>query len=147
MMALGAAREHAIEMQRVLDDQLSLVDSIRGELNALDARRNHAQGRTVEALKLSAVRRRWLVFDLQKEEFYLDTMESDVSRADRAVQERLAEWRRLRARLEAFDALGAEQVREAARRAQRRADAEVDDRPARTGASRTASATIRRVGS
>gem|GEM_PF-2596975 len=138
--ALAMARDHAARMQGVLDEQLALVGGMQDELHRLDERRSLARGGSVEALTLAASRRRWLVFDLEKEEFYLPTMHSDVERADAAVEECLAEWRRLRARLDAFAALGERQSIKDTRREERRAAAGFDDRRAGhhpAGATRT----------
>ena len=130
-VALAAARAELGRVERVRDEQLALIGSMRAGIAALADTRPRAGHVSVDALMLEVRRRRWLLFDVRKEEMYLGTMHDDVADAEEALAARLGEWREAGTRLERLGALDEQCSRAARVRAARREDAAAGERGAR----------------
>ena len=128
---LAEARATLAEAERVRDEQVALIEGLRQALGELgesrEGERGEALSLTAGALVLETQRRRWLLYDIEKESFYLGTMRSDVARAGKAVAESAGRWRACMARLDKLDALGGELRGGLAKREARRSDALADE--------------------
>ena len=128
---LDEARVTLAEAERVRDEQIGLIEDLRRTLGELGQSREGERGGAVSltagALVLETQRRRWLLYDIEKESFYLGTMRSDVARARKAVAESAGRWRACMARLDKLDALGDELRGGLAKREARRSDALADE--------------------
>lgn len=101
--ALEAISEQRIEVDRVvgrLNEQLELIRSLRAELADLHERRSSSniQNITVQSLQVESERRRWLIYDLDQELFYLSGFKSDVDEAKAELLVRQRAWTHARER-------------------------------------------------
>ena len=131
--ALEAIAEQRIEVNGVLEKlavQVALIKALRDELNDLHLMRSskNISDMTAESMQAESNRRRWLVYDLEQEDFYLPGFESDVEAARHELYQRQKAWARLRECIKALEQQ-ADKKRSQYRRTQSRMDdALLDDR-------------------
>ena len=127
--SLRTARGALAEIVRQHDEQQARVDALLAEIERLNAwRLRSLSSASAQDLRDETERRRWLMFDLGKERFYLDEAKGHLERATAEVERCRLAWLRVRERRDALGTLGARH-RQTARRAElRRDEAASDDR-------------------
>lgn len=121
---MATAREELAEKTRIRDQQRELIESFRREITHLDARRSMSEYQGIESLQLSSQRRRALVLDMQKEEFYIGAMHSDVATAEKHLARVRAEWLKQGERVKVLQSTLTESDKRTAARADSRAEAD-----------------------
>ena len=131
--ALAALSEQQLEVARVLarrEEQLELIRGLREDLAQLYERRSTSNigDMTAQSLQQESDRRRWLVHDLEQEEFYLPGFESDVADAKSELRMRQRAWLRVRERLKMLDSQADTANKRNTRVEVRREESQQDDR-------------------
>lgn len=131
--ALEAIAEQRVELDRVLEklaEQQALIKELQDELGELHRRRSskNIAEMTADSLQAESNRRRWLLYDLEQEVFYLPGFESDVKDARHELQQRQKAWARTRERIKALEQQAGKQLGRDRRRQGRAEDALLDDR-------------------
>ena len=126
---VAEARAELARLEGVLAEQLALIEGMHRSIRELDETRTRTGSVAADVLRLESTRRRWLVFDVEGEEFYVDAMEEDVAGARETLAAHLGEWRAAGARRERLERLLGEERRRAGRHVARREERALDDRP------------------
>jgi len=105
---LDAIGEQRIELEvqiGKLAEQQTIIQTLREELEELHLMRSkqHINSMSAQSLRDESARREWLVYDLEKEEFYLPGIESDVKQARIELAKRQRNWTRMRERIKALE--------------------------------------------
>lgn len=131
--ALEAIAEQRIEVNRVLEKlavQVALIKELRDELNDLHLMRSskNISDMTAESMQAESNRRRWLVYDLEQEDFYLPGFESDVEAARHELYQRQKAWARSRECIKALEQQADKKLSQYRRTQSKMDDALLDDR-------------------
>lgn len=132
--AQEAVSEQRLELDRVLGklaEQKALLLKLRDELSALHNMRSRTniEQMSAQSLQAESDRRRWLLYDLEQEEFYLPGFESDVHEARVELALRQRAWTRARERLKALDQQDCKIKSRLGQARARAEDAMLDERP------------------
>lgn len=106
--AVVEQRQELTIVQDKLSEQRVLVRTLRDELEALHQMRSRSniQQMTAHSLQAESDRRRWLLYDLEKEEYYIPAMESDVDIARAELAARQRAWTIARERIKVLEQQG-----------------------------------------
>ena len=131
--AIAAVSEQRLEVERVIarrKEQLELIHGLREDLADLHERRSNSRigDMTAQSLQQETDRRRWLIYDLEQEEFYLPGFESDVAEAEAELRTRQKVWARIRERMKMLDKQVDITDKQNTRIEARREDSRQDDR-------------------
>ena len=131
--ALEAIAVQRVEVDRVLEklaEQVALIKKLRDELNDLHLMRSstNINEMTAESMQAESNRRRWLVYDLEQEDFYLPGFESDVQAARHELHQRQKAWARARECIKALEQQSDKKLSQRRRTQSRVDDALLDDR-------------------
>ena len=111
-----------------LAEQQQLIKTLRDDLEELHSMRSNQNidDMSVQSFRVESERREWLIYDLEKEEFYLPGFETDVAEGRKKLAVARGKWVRMRERSKALQK-NMEEQRRHERNKQVRLDEAVQD--------------------